>query len=69
MGGMRNTYKILVGYPEGKSPLGRHRCRWEDNIKMGLEDTRWKILDWIRMDEDRNHWWNLVSTDINHRVP
>jgi hypothetical protein len=52
MGEMRNAYSILVGKPEGKRRLGRHRCRWED-IRMDLRETGWEDVDWIRVDEDR----------------
>jgi hypothetical protein len=45
MGGMRNVYKILAGKPEGKRPLGRPICRWEDNISMDLKGTRWEVAD------------------------
>jgi hypothetical protein len=46
---MRNAYSILVGKPEGKRPLGRPRCRWEDNIRMDLGEMRWEVVDWMRL--------------------
>jgi hypothetical protein len=54
MGEGRCAYKILVGRPEGRRPLGRPRCRWEDNIKMGLKEVGWGGMDWIDMANDRD---------------
>jgi hypothetical protein len=54
MGQMRNAYKIFVGEPEGKRPLGRPRCRWEDNIRMYLREMWWEVVDWINLDRDRD---------------
>jgi hypothetical protein len=53
MGEMRNAYRILVGKPEGKRPLGRRRCRWEDNIKMDLREIWWEAVDWSNQTQDR----------------
>jgi hypothetical protein len=53
MGENRNAYRILVGMPEGKIPLGRPRRRWVDNIKMGLREIGWVGVDWIDMAQDR----------------
>jgi hypothetical protein len=53
---VRNAYKILVGKPEGKRPLGRHRLRWEDNIRMDLRQIAWKGVDWMHLAEDRDQW-------------
>jgi hypothetical protein len=50
----RNAYRILLGKPEGKRPLGRPRCRWVDNIKMDLRETRWGGIDWIDLAQSRN---------------
>jgi hypothetical protein len=50
----RNAYRILVGKPEGKIPLGRHKCRWGDNIKMELREIGWGDVDWIHVDQDRD---------------
>jgi hypothetical protein len=46
---MRNSYSILVGKPEGKRPLGRHRQRWEDNIRMNLREIGWEGVDWVHL--------------------
>jgi hypothetical protein len=64
-----NAYRILVGKPEGKGPLGRPRRRWEDNIKMDLRDIRWGGMDWIDLAQDRDQWRALVNTVMNLRVP
>jgi hypothetical protein len=65
----RGIYKVLVGRSEGKRPLGRSRCRWEDNIKMGLKKTRIDWADLIRLPQDRVRWWAFVNTVMNLRVP
>jgi hypothetical protein len=54
-------YKVSVGKPEGKSPLGRPRCRWEDGIKMDLRETGLEGVDWIRLAQDRDRWREVVS--------
>jgi hypothetical protein len=64
-----NAYKILVGNPEGKKPLGRPRRRWVDNIKMDLREIGWDALDWIDLAQDRNQWKALVNAVKNFRVP
>jgi hypothetical protein len=64
-----NAYRILVGKPEGKRPLGRRRDRWVDNIKMDLREIRWDGLDWIDLAQDRDQWRALVNTVMNLRVP
>jgi hypothetical protein len=53
MGGKRNVYRLLVGKPEGKRPLGRPRCGWEDNIKMNLGEMGWGCVDWTGLSQDR----------------
>jgi hypothetical protein len=53
MGEMRNTYNIWVGKHEGKRPIGRPRCRWEDNIRMDLTDIGWECMDWMHPAQDR----------------
>jgi hypothetical protein len=57
----RNAYRILVGMPEGKRPLGRPRRRWVDNIKMDLGEIGWDVVDWIDMAQDRDQWRVLLS--------
>jgi len=52
IGGVRNTYKILVGKPEGRRLLGTPRRRWEDNIRMDLRERRWECVDWIHLTQD-----------------
>jgi hypothetical protein len=60
-GEKRNAYRILVGKPEGKRPLGRPRHRWLDNIKTGLRGVRWDGVDWIDLAQDRDQWRALVE--------
>jgi hypothetical protein len=68
-GEKRNSYRILVGKPEGKSLLGRPRRRWVDNIKMGLRKIGWDGMDWIDLTPDRDQLRALVSMVRNLRVP
>jgi hypothetical protein len=68
MGEKRGAYRILVGRPEGRRPLGRPRRRWEDNIKMDLQDVGWD-MDWIELAQDRDRWRALVNAVMNLRVP
>jgi hypothetical protein len=68
MGEKRNTYRLLVGKPEGKRPLGRPRRRWVDNI-MDLGEVGWRDVDWIGLAQDRNKWRALVNSVLNLRVP
>ena len=65
----RGVRKVLVGKPEGKSPLGRPRRRWEDNIKMDLQEVGRCCGDWMELVQDRDRWRPLVSTVMNYRVP
>jgi hypothetical protein len=67
--GKRNTYRILVGKPEGKRPLGRPRRRWLENVKIDLREIGWNGVDWSDMPQDRDQWWALVNTVLNLRVP
>jgi hypothetical protein len=65
----RGAYRILVGRPEGKRPLGRPRRRREDNIKMDLREIRINGADWIRLARDRVQWWAFVNTVMKLQVP
>ena len=69
MGRMRGVYRVLVGKPEGKRPLGRARRRWEDNIKMDLQEVGCGAVDWIELAQDRDRWRALVNAVMNLRVP
>jgi hypothetical protein len=69
MGEKRNVYRILVGKPEGKRPLGRPRRRWEDNIRLDLREIGWGGMDWIDLAQDRDQWRALVNTVMNLWVP
>jgi hypothetical protein len=68
MGEERKVYKVLVGKPEGKRPLGRPSSRWEDGIRMDLRDTGLEGVDWIRLAQDRERWRAVVSAVMNLRV-
>ena len=65
----RGVHKVLAGKPEGKRPLGRPRRRWEDNIKMDLEEVGTGCGDWMELAQDRDIWRAFVSTVMNFRVP
>jgi hypothetical protein len=65
----RNSYRILVGKPEGKRSLGSPRLRWVDNIKMDLREIGWDGVGWIDLAQDRHQWRALVNTVMNLRVP
>jgi hypothetical protein len=69
MGEGRDVYRVLVGRSEGKTPLGRPRRRWEDNIKMDLTEIVIVGVNWIRLAQDRVQWRAFVNTVINLRVP
>jgi hypothetical protein len=69
MGEKRNAYRLLVGKPEGKRPLGRPRRRWVDNIRMDLGEVGWGVADWIGLAQDRNRWKALVNQVLNFLVP
>jgi hypothetical protein len=65
----RDVYRVVVGKPEGKSPLGRPRSRWENNIKMDLQEVGGSCGDWMELAQDRDRWRALVCTVRNLRVP
>jgi hypothetical protein len=69
MGEKRNVYRLLVGKPEGKRPLGRPRYRWMDNIRMDLGEVGWGDVDWIGLAKYKNRWRALVNSVLNLRVP
>jgi hypothetical protein len=69
MGVKWNVYRIFVGKPEGKRPLGRPRRRWVDSIKMDLTEIGWDGMDWIVLAQDRDQWRALVNTVMNLRFP
>ena len=69
MGEERRMYRVLVGKPEGKRPLGRPRPRWVDNIRMDLQEVRCRYMDWIGLAQDRDRWQTLVSAVMDLRVP
>jgi hypothetical protein len=67
MGEKRNVYRLLVGKPKGKRPLGRPKRRWVDNIRMDLGELGWSDVDWIGLAQDRNRWRALVNSVLNLR--
>jgi hypothetical protein len=67
--GEKNAYRILVGKPKGRRPLGRPRRRWVDNIKIDLREMGWDGVDGIDLAQDRDKWRALVNTAMNLRVP
>jgi len=69
MGEERGVYRVLLGKPEGRRPLGRPRPRWVDNIRMDLQEVGCVYMDWIGLAQDRDRWWMLVSAVINLQVP
>jgi len=69
MGEKRGVYRVLVGKPEGKRPLGRPKRRWEDNIKMDLQQVGCGGVDWIQLAQDRKRWRGLVNAVMSLRVP
>jgi hypothetical protein len=68
MGEHRNVYKVLMGKPEGKRPLGRPRRRWEDGIRMDLREIGWGSVEWMQLAQDRDRWWALVNTVMNFQI-
>jgi hypothetical protein len=65
----RGVYRVLVGKPDGRRPLGRPRRRWLDNIRMDLQKARCGYVDWVGLAQDRERWRTLVSAVMNLRVP
>ena len=63
------VYRVLMGKPEGRGPLGRPRCRWVDNIRTDLQEVGCGYMDWIGLVQDRDRWRRLVSAVMNLRVP
>jgi len=69
MGERRGAYRVLVGKPEGNRPLGRPRHRWEDNIKMDLQEVQCGVMDWIKLAQDKDRWQALTNALMNLWVP
>jgi len=69
IGEKRGLYRVLVGKPEGRRPLGRPSRRWEDNIKMDLQEVGCGVMDWVELARDRDMWRALVTGVMNIRVP
>jgi len=69
MGDERGVYRVLVGMPEGKTPLGRPRRRWVNNIRMDLQEVGCGYMDWIGWAQERDRWQTLVSAVTNLQVP
>jgi hypothetical protein len=69
MGERKGVYRVLVGKPEGKRPLGRPRHRWEDNIKMDLQEVECGGMGWIELAQDRGRWRARVNVVSDLRVP
>jgi len=69
MGEERGVYRVFVGIPERKRPLGRPRRRWVDNIMMDLQEVGCGYIDWIGLAQDRDRWRTVVSAVMNLRVP
>jgi hypothetical protein len=69
MGEGRGVYRVLVGKPEGRRPLGRPRHRWEDNIRMDFQEMGCGCVDWMEIAQERDRWRALVSAVMNFWVP
>jgi hypothetical protein len=68
MGERRHIYRVLVGKPKKKRPLGRHRPRWEDNIKLDLQEVVFGGMDWVELVQDRDRWPALLDVVVTLRV-
>jgi len=64
----RAAYRVLVGKPNGRKPLGRRRRKWEDNIKMDLQEVGWGGMDWTDLAQDRDRWRAVVNAVMNLQV-
>jgi hypothetical protein len=69
MGEKRNAYRILVGKPEGRKPVGRQICGWAENIKIDLKEIECDVVDWLNLAQDRDQWRVLMNMMMNLRVP
>jgi hypothetical protein len=69
MGEKKNVYRLLVGRPEGRRPLGRPRHKWIHNIKMDILEIELSVVDWIGLAQDKYRWRALVNPTMNLRVP
>ena len=69
VGDRSGVYRVLVGKPDGKRPRGKSRRRWEDNIKMDLQEVGFGGMDWMELAQDRDRWRAFVSTVMNFRFP
>jgi len=69
MGEGREVYRVLVGKPEGRRPLGRLRRRWVDNVRLDLHEVGCGYMDWTGLAQNRNSWQTLVSAVMSLRVP
>jgi len=69
MGERRGVYRVLVGKHESERPLGRPKYRWEDNVKMDLQEVEFGGMDWIELAQDRDRYWTLVNAVMNLWVP
>jgi hypothetical protein len=65
----KGVYRALVGKPEGRRPLGRPRCRWEDNIRKNLQEMVCGAMDWIELFQDRDRWSALVNAVMGLHLP
>jgi hypothetical protein len=69
MADRRGVYWVMVGKPEGTRPLGKPRRRWENNIKMNLQDVGCGDMDWMERAQDRDRWWTLMNGVMSLRIP